>query len=241
MDEEERRHRPVTHEVHEFEIGKNLAAFLERVLDKLDFQNEIREKLNKIMVTQEELNAIVADLNTTTQAINTETTGLGQKITTETGQVVRAIQMLTDQIAAILATGVQDVSGLTGIRDHLQNAVVNLQAAGQAVENIYIEPIGPPPPPEAPVAAFTPGVSSGDAPLTVVFTDSSIGGAPDSSSYDFGDGETSTETNPTHVFAAPGTYTVVRSLSNATGSSSAEAVITVTEAPGPANPEEPAT
>ena len=42
--------------------------------------------------------------------------------------------------------------------------------------------------------------------LTMTFTDASTGAT--SWYWDFGDGNTSTEQNPTHTYAEPGTYTV---------------------------------
>lgn len=56
-------------------------------------------------------------------------------------------------------------------------------------------------------AAFIAAPTTGQFPLTVAFTNKSTG---DYTSYlwDFGDGTTSTEVSPTHVYQAPGTYTV---------------------------------
>ncbi|MFN2137407.1 MAG: PKD domain-containing protein [Candidatus Promineifilaceae bacterium] len=48
---------------------------------------------------------------------------------------------------------------------------------------------------------------SGSAPLTVQFSDQS-GGAPNAWNWDFGDGSTSTEQNPSHTYTANGRYTV---------------------------------
>jgi serine/threonine protein kinase len=53
---------------------------------------------------------------------------------------------------------------------------------------------------EVPLKAdFTADMTSGDAPLTVRFTDMSTGN-PTSWSWDFGDGSTSTDRNPTHTY-----------------------------------------
>ncbi len=83
--------------------------------------------------------------------------------------------------------------------------------------------------PPAPVASFTPDVTSGDAPLTVNFTDASTN-TPTSWAWDFGDGNTSINQNPQHIFTTPGTYTVTLTATNATGSSAAYTVtITVNE------------
>jgi len=80
---------------------------------------------------------------------------------------------------------------------------------------------GPPP-----VAGFTPSATSGVAPLTVNFTDTSTG-APTHWYWSFGDGGTSTNQHPTHTYAA-GTWPVSLIASNAAGASSpATAIITV--------------
>lgn len=75
------------------------------------------------------------------------------------------------------------------------------------------------PVPAAPVAAFT---IQPEAPTTgqvVSFTDASSG-SPSSWSWTFGDGSTSQTRNPSHVFTAPGTFTVTLVASNAAGSHS---------------------
>ncbi|SCG84728.1 PKD domain-containing protein [Methanobacterium congolense] len=78
----------------------------------------------------------------------------------------------------------------------------------------------------APTAAFSANTTSGSAPLNVQFTDSSIG-TPTSWLWDFGDGVTSTEQNPTHTYTKPGNYTVTLTTSNAAGSSTQTTKITV--------------
>ena len=70
-----------------------------------------------------------------------------------------------------------------------------------------------------PVASFTYTPSSGNAPLTVNFTDTSTN-TPTSWTWNFGDGNGSTNQNPTHTYTAAGTYTVSLTASNAAGSSS---------------------
>ena len=56
-------------------------------------------------------------------------------------------------------------------------------------------------------ARFTADQTAGGAPLTVQFTDQSVGGAT-SWAWDFGDGSASAAQNPAHVYAANGKYTV---------------------------------
>ncbi len=92
--------------------------------------------------------------------------------------------------------------------------------------------------PEPPTAAFTTDVPSGEAPLTVTFTNQSTG---DITSYgwDFGDGiGGSTDVNPVYTYSVPGTYTVTLNATGPGGAGSATTTITVTE-PATATPEPP--
>jgi len=87
--------------------------------------------------------------------------------------------------------------------------------------------------PPAPVAEFSADPVSGNAPLTVTFTDASTG-TPTSWAWDFQNDGTvdSTEENPSHVYDTAGTYTVNLTVTNAGGSDSEVKTdyITVTEA-----------
>ncbi len=68
-----------------------------------------------------------------------------------------------------------------------------------------------------PVADFSAEETIGCETLTVNFTDLSTG-VPDTWSWDFGDGSsTSSDTNPTHTYTTPGTYTVELTVSNSMG------------------------
>jgi len=72
--------------------------------------------------------------------------------------------------------------------------------------------------------------------LTVVFTDQSLG-SPTSWDWDFGDGNTSTDQNPTHIYTAQGAYDVSLTTSNAHGSNAVNesSYITVDGGTGPMN------
>jgi PKD repeat protein len=85
---------------------------------------------------------------------------------------------------------------------------------------------------EAPTAAFSANVTSGCAPLTVLFTDLSTG-SPTSWNWAFGDGGTSTDQNPSHTYNTPGAYNVTLTVSNACGSDTKTKIdyITIFEAP----------
>jgi len=77
--------------------------------------------------------------------------------------------------------------------------------------------------PGGPTADFSGTPTEGSVPLTVQFTDRSDPGTAttfSSHSWDFGDGGTSTATNPSHAYALPGTYTVSLTVSTAVGSDS---------------------
>src|SRR4051794_30527420 len=81
-----------------------------------------------------------------------------------------------------------------------------------------------------PTASFSASPTSGVAPLTVAFTDTSTG-SPTSWAWNFGDGTTSTLQNPSHGYAASGNYTVNMTATNAGGSSAATAATISVTAP----------
>jgi len=67
-----------------------------------------------------------------------------------------------------------------------------------------------------PVPAFTATPTFGDAPLSVDFTDQSTNN-PTNWHWDFGDGNTSSEQNPSNIYNEVGTYTVALTASNEYG------------------------
>ena len=74
--------------------------------------------------------------------------------------------------------------------------------------------------PIEPQAGFTSNVTSGTAPLTVLFTDTSTGGVPTSWYWDTGDGIYSKHAmNATHTFTKPGVYNVTLTVTNEAGNS----------------------
>ncbi|HEX7181582.1 MAG TPA: IPT/TIG domain-containing protein [Thermoanaerobaculia bacterium] len=83
---------------------------------------------------------------------------------------------------------------------------------------------------DPPIANFTFTIVD---PITrlVQFQDASGGGQPTSWQWTFGDSgstqNTSTQRNPSHAFSAPGTYTVVLRVANASGSNQASRDVTV--------------
>lgn len=82
----------------------------------------------------------------------------------------------------------------------------------------------------APIAAFTANLTSGGPEMEVLFFDQSYN-SPESWSWDFGDGGTSTERNPEYIYYSTGNFTVSLTVTNSYGSDTEtkENYITVTE------------
>jgi PKD repeat protein len=93
------------------------------------------------------------------------------------------------------------------------------QGSDVEVKSNFIDVIAPQPL----EAVFSTDPSRGAAPLNVQFTDESPG-TPTTWTWDFGDGATSTEQNPTHVFASIGSFDVALSVANDNAESDATTV-----------------
>ncbi|AKB81135.1 cell surface protein [Methanosarcina barkeri 3] len=81
---------------------------------------------------------------------------------------------------------------------------------------------------KAPVASFKMSKSSGKAPLTVKFTDTSKG-VNMTEKWNFGDGSTSTLKNPSHKYTKVGKFKVTLTETNKVGSSSKSQLVKVTK------------
>lgn len=81
-------------------------------------------------------------------------------------------------------------------------------------------------------ASFNASPTTGPAPRTVHFTDTSTHD-PTAWSWDFGDGATSTAQNPSHTYTAAGTYTVSLTATNAYGSDTVSASYTFADGTRP--------
>jgi PKD repeat protein len=111
------------------------------------------------------------------------------------------------------------------IRDHLNNFAVTLvllfvlsisgAAASETIQSGFIT-VGLPP-----VAQFDAHYAFSTVPTKVIFVDNSLGTTPMTYEWDFGDGTTSAEQNPVHMYLQRGTYTVSLTVKNAYGTSSA--------------------
>ncbi|MGH8901931.1 MAG: DUF7594 domain-containing protein [Egibacteraceae bacterium] len=95
----------------------------------------------------------------------------------------------------------------------------------------YLPPSGEGGGSTAPTASFTANPTTGQAPLTVQFTDTSTG-SPTSWLWEFGDGATSTTQSLSHAYASAGTFTVTLTATNANGNDTVNRTITVTSGGG---------
>ncbi|MEY4604249.1 MAG: hypothetical protein RIT43_1541, partial [Bacteroidota bacterium] len=82
----------------------------------------------------------------------------------------------------------------------------------------------------APVASFQVSQNSVCLGTASTFSDFSSN-SPTSWSWDLGDGTTSTDQNPTHVYTSPGSYTVNLTVTNAAGTDTQSQTITVNALP----------
>ncbi|HEY5697894.1 MAG TPA: PKD domain-containing protein [Acidimicrobiales bacterium] len=126
----------------------------------------------------------------------------------------RAVEVVGEQL---LVTDGAD-SSVRPHTDPMSHAVFVLDVSG---------PAGP-----APTASFNATPTTGLAPLTVNFADTSTGG-PTSWAWDFGDGGTSTAQSPSHTYTSTGTYTATLTATNGQGSTSASRTIAVTQPTAP--------
>jgi PKD repeat protein len=122
-----------------------------------------------------------------------------------------------------------------GINQSLQSDYLTVSTAPVA-EVTMTTTATPTPEPTFPTLSFSGTPTSGTAPLTVQFT-LSTSGAPTSWSWDFGDGGTSTERDPTYTYVIPGTYTVILTANYPEGSNpvTKSSYITVNRGSGSAN------
>jgi probable HAF family extracellular repeat protein len=146
-------------------------------------------------------------------------------------------------------TGLVDLNGLVDAPDWILTSATSINDAGDIVGMALLEgqPHGflllaegtvvpPPPDNEPPVAVASADVYEGRAPLAVQF-DGSSSTDPDGWAltfhWDFGDGTSSTERSPAHVYESPGSYLVVLTVEDQGGlDASAQLEITVRRGKG---------
>jgi PKD repeat protein len=130
---------------------------------------------------------------------------------------------------AVITDADSVVNNVTSTKQNLSSAtglvIVAHSQNGRYFHNYFSLSGGGPSPP---VASFTAVPSTGTAPLTVQFTDTSTG-TVSSRAWDFqNDGVVdSTAANPTFTYTSPNTYTAKLTVTNTAGSSSTTRTITV--------------
>ena len=125
-----------------------------------------------------------------------------------------------DSLASLQTkTSLDFFNGINAVRFDLANdkAYVSI-GFGDISNDIYLQIIED----TQPIANFVASPTSGSEPLTVSFTDQSTSyDGIVSWLWDFGDGETSTEQNPTHIYSE-GTFAVTLTVQESDGDSDAE-------------------
>ena len=118
-------------------------------------------------------------------------------------------------------------SGLSGVIIKFESVNNGIAGNNLFIDNINITgtEINSPP-----TASFNTNVNGACVNESIQFLDNSTGGV-NAWSWDFGDGNSSSEQNPNHVYTAAGTYTVTLVASNSFGSNSTTQVITVNNPP----------
>ena len=145
-------------------------------------------------------------------ADGTATAGSDYVANSLTGQIIPAGQ--TSKTFAVTINGDTTVEPDETFYVNVSNVVGATVARGQAVGTILNDDVADVPP----TASFTYSTNT----LTANFTDTSTDsdGSIVSRSWNFGDGTTSTATNPSKTYAAPGTYTVTLTVIDNGGLSS---------------------
>jgi PKD repeat protein len=110
------------------------------------------------------------------------------------------------------------------------NTALTTQISGVRVQNQSFPVPTPIPTDIRPVAAFVPSIVIGSAPLTVQFNNQSYGNIA-SYQWDFGDGTTSTDPNPSHIYNAAGLYPVTLTVTGSNGQDARQLFIQVLPPP----------
>jgi PKD repeat protein len=128
-----------------------------------------------------------------------------------------------------LVSGTYQLRLTVNLRD---NTALSTQVTNVRVQNQTALPPTALPNIAPPVAVFTASVVTGNAPLTVQFNNQSYGTIA-SYQWNFGDGTTSTDPNPSHSFNAPGLYPVTLTVTGPGGQQVQQLVVQVLQPPVP--------
>jgi PKD repeat protein len=138
--------------------------------------------------------------------------------------------------AVISDAGSPDMNDTTSTKQNVSSATgIVIEANNATTLNYWHADISlgaATPPPAPPAASFTATPTTGNAPLSVAFTDTSTG-SPTTFAWNFGDGTTSSTRSPSHTYTAAGQYTVTLTATNAGGSSTSAPTTIVVNAPAP--------
>ncbi|KKP67779.1 MAG: Cell surface protein [Candidatus Moranbacteria bacterium GW2011_GWE1_35_17] len=138
----------------------------------------------------------------------------GQTVTVSRGSTSKSFPVINGFVKIYFFVDVEEDDG-----DHDISSESDKDEYGK-IELIIRPPI---------IANFSASLFTGTAPLTVSFTDYSTNN-PTSWSWDFGDGYSSSEKNPTHTYLSPGIFTVRLTASNSLGTDSVTKVAYITVA-----------
>jgi PKD repeat protein len=139
--------------------------------------------------------------------------------------------------AVIRDNGSPEMNDVTSTKQNITAASGIVLMANNATTKVYwhrdLVDGGGTSTPTAPVASFSASTVQGPSPLAVTFANTSSGG-PVTSTWDFGDGGTSSAESPSHTFTTGttrSTYTVKLTVTNSAGTSSTTRTIIVDPPP----------
>ena len=118
-------------------------------------------------------------------------------------------------------------SGLSGVIVKFESVNNGIAGNNLFIDNINITGTAISAPP---TANFSTNANSACVGAPIQFNDNSTGGV-NAWNWNFGDGNTSSSQNPSHVFSAPGVYTVSLVVTNSFGNNATSQVITVNNLP----------
>ena len=118
-------------------------------------------------------------------------------------------------------------SGMSGVIIKFESVNNGINGNNLFIDNINITGDATNTPPTASFSPQNSSICLGDV---IQFDDNSTGGV-DSWNWNFGDGATSTDANPSHLYNNSGTYTVSLTVSNNNGTNSTSATVVVNDIP----------
>ena len=118
-------------------------------------------------------------------------------------------------------------SGITGVIIKFESVNNGINGNNLFIDNINITGDATNNPPTASFSPQNASICIGDA---IQFDDNSLGGVTNWD-WNFGDGTSSSDANPTHQYSSPGSYTVVLTVTNSNGTNSTSTTVTVNDLP----------